>query len=275
MPPFTLSEDAWPGSLPTLHREFLRRAVDDLSRDPRLVGVAAGGSFRTNSLDAYSDLDLVVVVDPDAWPAILGEREAIVRPLGSLLAAFTGEHVGEPRLLISLYGPPLLHVDFKFVSLADLHPRVEDPVVLWERDSLVSTALSASTPAYPQPNAQWLEDRFWVWVHYLATKIGRGELFEAIDVLTFLRGRVLGPLLLAANGHTPSGVRRLEAAVPGVLDRLRGTAPIHDRAEIVAALRQTIALYRDVRPTSVRRLDDAEREAVRYLDAVAESEAKG
>lgn len=89
------------------------------------------------------------------------------------------------------------------------------------------------------------------------------------------RGRVLGPLLLAANSHTPSGVRRLEASVPGELDRLRGTAPIHDRAEIVAAIRQTIALYRDLRPTSVRRLDDAEREAVRYLDAVAESEAKG
>lgn len=176
------------------------------------------------------------------------------------------------RVQFSLYGPPLLHVDFKFVSLADLHPRVEDPVVLWERDGLVSTALSASTPAYPQPNAQWVEDRFWVWVHYLATKIGRGELFEVIDVLTFLRGRVLGPLLLAANGHTPSGVRRLEAAVSGALDSLRSTTPLHERAAIIVALRQAIALYRDVRSTSVRRLDEAEREAVGYLDAVVGGE---
>jgi hypothetical protein len=31
-----------------------------------------------------------------------------------LLVGFTGEHVGEPRVLICLYGPPVLHVDLKF-----------------------------------------------------------------------------------------------------------------------------------------------------------------
>ena len=65
------------------------------------------------------------------------------------------------------------------------------------------------------------------------------------------------------------------AAAPGVLDRLRSTTPLHERAAIIAALRQTISLYRDVRPTSVRRLDDAERESVRHLAAVAERDAKG
>jgi hypothetical protein len=34
-------------------------------------------------------------------------------------SAFSGEHVGEPRALICLYGPPLLPVDLKFVSLSD------------------------------------------------------------------------------------------------------------------------------------------------------------
>ncbi|MER7057532.1 MULTISPECIES: hypothetical protein [unclassified Streptomyces] len=28
------------------------------------------------------------------------------------------------------------------------------------------------------PDLQWIEDRFWIWVHYGATKLGRGELFE-------------------------------------------------------------------------------------------------
>lgn len=45
--------------------------------------------------------------------------------LGHLLHAFTGEHVGEPRLLICLYGPELLHVDLKFVTLEMLTQRVE------------------------------------------------------------------------------------------------------------------------------------------------------
>jgi hypothetical protein len=37
------------------------------------------------------------------------------------------------------------------------------------------------------PDLQWLEDGSWVWVHYIATKIARGELLEAVDALGFVR----------------------------------------------------------------------------------------
>ncbi|MBI2206762.1 MAG: hypothetical protein HYU41_23240 [Candidatus Rokubacteria bacterium] len=47
---------------------------------------------------------------------------------------------------------------------------------------------------------QWIEDRFWVRMHYIAAKIARGELFEAIDGLVFVRSRVLGPLILSEAG---------------------------------------------------------------------------
>ena len=35
-----------------------------------------------------------------------------------------------------------------------------------------------------------------MWVHYAAAKVARGELFEALDFMAFLRGQVLGPLAL-------------------------------------------------------------------------------
>src|SRR5712692_6602221 len=57
--------------------------------------------------------------------------------------------------------------------------RVEDPVVLWERDGRLTSALQRGMPAYPQPDLQWIEDRIWVWVHYAATKIAC-ELRETI-----------------------------------------------------------------------------------------------
>ncbi|NRS94850.1 hypothetical protein DFH40_002566 [Clostridium beijerinckii] len=47
----------------------------------------------------------------------MNERIKIAESLGTLLSAFTGEHVGEPRLLICLCEPELLHVDLKFVSI--------------------------------------------------------------------------------------------------------------------------------------------------------------
>lgn len=264
-----LPASAWPTSLPALHTAFLRTALDRFQQDSRLLGLAAGGSFRTNTLDEFSDLDFVVVVDPAAWPAILDEREALVRPLGTLLGAFTGEHVGEPRLLVTLFGPPLLHVDFKFIRPEDLAQRVEDPVVLWERDGAISRGLAATRAHFPLPDPQWIEDRFWIWVHYVATKIGRGELFEALDALAFLRARVLGPPLLDAAGVMPAGVRRLESAAGEHLPRLLQTTAGYDRAAIVEGLRAAIALYRTLRPSTVTRREAAELESVRYLDAIA------
>lgn len=266
---FLLPETSWPSSLPELHRQFLRTAIATLSQDRRIVGLAAGGSFRTDSLDAFSDLDLVVLVHPDSWPGVLEQREDIIRPLGALLAAFTGEHVGEPRLTIALYGPPLLHVDFKFIRPEDLATRVEDPVVLWDRDGVISAVLAQSTARYPAPDPQWIEDRFWVWVHYFATKVGRGELFEALEGLAFLRGRVLGPLLLLQAGQTPNGVRRLESIASEQVAALRQTTARYDRDAIIGAIRVTVDLYQQVRPSGVVRRDEAEAAAMAYLHAVA------
>jgi len=186
-----------------------------------------------------------------------------------LLAAFPGDHVGELRLLICLYGPPLLHVDFKFVGPDELARRVEDPRVLWDRRGRVREALAKGKGQYPAPRLQWMEDRFWVWMHYVAEKIARGELFEAIDGLTFVRARVLGPLALADAGAQPNGVRRIETSAPALVPTLRRTVPSHDAASCRAALRATVEIYDDLRerlapPTLVRR-GDAEREVRAFL----------
>lgn len=257
----------WP-EMPGLHREFLRGAVRRLSADARLVGVAAAGSFLTGELDAHSDLDLVLAVEPAAWEAMLAERRALAAGLGSLLTAFTGEHVGEPRLLICLYGPPLLHVDLKFVSLEDVHQRVEDPVVLWERGERMSSRLAHDAARFPAPNAQWIEDRFWPWVHYVTEKIARGELFEALDALAFLRANVIGPLALERAGHRPSGVRRVETRVPELVPRLRQTLGAHDPGACARALEATVELYLDLRAAREGSLvvrSEAERAARSHL----------
>jgi predicted nucleotidyltransferase len=102
--------------LPAIHAAFLKEALPRLQADERIVAVAAGGAFLTGGMDEYSDLDLVIAVSPSAVPQVRQERHQIASTLGSLLTAFAGGHVGEPRLLICLYGPPLLHVDLKFIQ---------------------------------------------------------------------------------------------------------------------------------------------------------------
>jgi hypothetical protein len=269
-----LPPERWP-ALPAPHREFLLAAVGRCRQMTSLLGLAAGGSFAVGGLDQYSDLDLLVLVDPAGPPFELAERLGLARALGPLLTGFTGDHVGEPRLLICLYGPPVLHVDLKFITPDDLLARVEDPLVLWERDGSISAALGRGQAEFPVPDRQWLEDRFWVWIHYGAAKVARGELFEALDMLAFLRARVLGPLALEAAGARPTGVRRLESAAPEAGRRLREVVASYDPADCCRALRSAVALYQQhlaggSGPALVRR-SEAEATAIDYL---AEVEAR-
>ncbi|HLL00368.1 MAG TPA: hypothetical protein VK539_07290 [Myxococcaceae bacterium] len=152
--------------MPERHREFLASALDAWKAHPGILGVLAAGSYLSRSMDAFSDLDLVLVVSDALRATIAQERLGLARAAGPLLQGFTGEHVGEPRLLICLYGPPLLHVDLKFLSVAELDVRIEDPEVLFERgDAITLQALAAAvdvyttlrgelgTPGAPQPSA--------------------------------------------------------------------------------------------------------------------------
>ena len=270
---FFLDEERWPATLADSQRDLLRRIIEGVRRNPALVGLAAAGSFRSGAMDEFSDLDLVVVVDPSRADAVRERRASLAAELGPLLSAFTGEHVGEPRLLICLYGAPVVHVDLKFLTPEELSERVEDPVLLWDRDGRARGALEAGTAAWPDPDPQWIEDRFWTWVHYAAAKIGRGELFEALDFTAFLREKVLGPLALREAGVPANGVRRVERDAPARARQMRETVARYDARDLVSAVRAAVALYRELRDRDgnpkLRRSRAAEAAAIEYLDAVA------
>jgi hypothetical protein len=259
-----------PSSLPAAHRAFLERALATLASDARIVGVAIGGSYLADAMDEFSDLDLVIAVEREHHAALLAAGATLAAQLGELLVAFTGEHVGEPRLLICLFDRPLLHVDLKFVALDDVAVRVEDPAVVWEREERLSAALRTAPARYPAPDAQWIEDRFWVWVHYGAVKIARGELFEAIELLSALRVTVLGPLALAGAGARPAGVRRIETQAPAAASALTRTLADATAPSCVAALAAAVEIYRSLRAASAALVvqDAAEAAAVRYLAGV-------
>ncbi|WP_020613977.1 nucleotidyltransferase domain-containing protein [Sediminispirochaeta bajacaliforniensis] len=256
-----------------LHEAFIAHALAYFQRDERIVGLACAGSFITKTMDEFSDIDFVVAVEPDRYEQVMAERFDMVEHLGTLLSAFTGDHVGEPRVLICLYGNPLLHVDVKFVSLDDIAHRVENVSILWERGGRISAKLKEEPAKFPLPDIQWIEERFWVWIHYGATKIGRGEIFETIEFISFLRQSVIGPLILQKEGKQPKGVRKIEYDAPEYLDRLKATVACYDKGSCYSAIKMLIELYKELREVhkfeSSRYNTQAEKAAVAYLDDVA------
>ena len=262
--------------IPKKYTKFIENAVNVLSKDTRIVGLATGGSYITKEMDDYSDVDIVVAIDSLSYEEVLGKRNEIACEIGELLSAFTGEHVGEPRLLICLYGEELLHVDLKFVDIKDIHHRVENPVILWERESCITEELKKSKAEFPIPSLQWVEDRFWVWIHYAGTKIGRGEIFEAVDFTSFLRQMAIGPLILMKNEKLPRGVRKIEFDAKDSIEDLKETIPTYDKDSCVKAIEKIIEMYLDLREDFITedfvRREKAQILSIKYLNDIAKSE---
>ena len=228
-------------------KKFAAEATEILKQDPDVIGLAVGGSWLTNELDEYSDLDLIIITREK----IGGNKEkmlSLAQSLGDFISGFTGEHVGEPRLLICLYDNPLLHVDLKFLTLAELETRIEDPFILFERDDKLSTVIHNHNPQVHKPDLQWIEDRFWTWVHYTCTKIGRGELFDVLSSIDFFRVNVLSPMMQLKNNLKSRGARKVEKELsPPDLENLKITVAQYDRASTIKALDNIISIYRSLR----------------------------
>jgi hypothetical protein len=255
--------------VPTGLRPVADGVIAAAEKDPRFLAVIVAGSVATGTPDEYSDLDLVLVCTDTDAREVLAQGKEFAAQVGPLLVVFTGEHVGEPRLLIALYGPPVIHVDLKFIGLSELDHRVEDGVILWQRDEQVHQRLQETSAAWPQPDPQWIEDRFWVWVHYIAVKLGRGELFEAVDGLGMLRGAAIVPLIVSGRTDRPAGVRRIEELAPELVPQLNQTVASPDRGDGLRALRAAIELYRQVRPTDLVLRTEAEQAVIAYVDELA------
>ncbi len=238
-------------------REMVDRVLAGARQDARVDAVLGMGSLVTGGLDAHSDLDFVVVEAQRVT-----DFRAFAAGIGPLLTCFTGEHVGEPRLLICLYGPPLLHVDYKFVRRAEPPQFNERPMLLWARDpAAIETWLATARIGQVLHDAQWFEDRAWLWLHYGATKLARGEYFEAISTLDFFRSMVLGPMMQIRIGRPMRGQRRLET-LDGARDKLLPTLAGYDPADIRRAFEQTAKVYMELRvadppPRPVRNMPQA------------------
>jgi hypothetical protein len=254
-----------------IQKVFADKVVELCRNDENVTGLAAAGSWITGQLDEYSDLDLVLITREK----IGGDKEKMIgyaRRFGDFISGFTGEHVGEPRVLICLYDSPLLHVDIKFLTLDEFGQRVEDPVILFERDEQLTKLFSSTKSVWPQPDPQWIEDRFWTWVHYIAGKAARGEYLECIDALGMIRGWVLAPLLQLKNKNQPRGSRKLEMQLPSAdLESLKGTLAEHSNASVINALENSITLYRSLRPLLSAHIllqSFAEKRSMEYLEQV-------
>ena len=227
------------------HRAKAESACQAALADPDVVAMVVTGSFATGIADELSDVDLRVYVRPDAVESVVARIPDIAAAAGSVVALFVAEHLAIPTLTIVLYDD-LVHVDFDVVA-ADRAAEHNDglpAVVLWEREP-ISDALPGTYAPEVAAGVRWMEARIWTWSWYIQSKVLRGELYEALDGLQYVRDQVLFRLLAFHGERRPAGGRRAEAVVGDHRAAFARTIPRSlDPATVLAALREEIDLYR-------------------------------
>lgn len=261
------------GGLP-LHRAHLEAACGEAKGCDGILGMVIGGSLASGQADEYSDLDLQLVVEEAGFDRAVGQLREIADAAGRVVAAFTAEHVGLPQMLIVLYDD-LIHVDFEPVLLGRLNERNAGltALVLWEHHGAVSAALTAARrPEDPARELAWFEGRMWTWSWYIQTKVMRGELYEALDGLQYVRNAVLFKLLALHRGELESGSRRAEQRLGPWGDRFSATVPALTQESLMTALREAMRLYVSLADPllgqhGVPRADEARVTVLQALDA--------
>ncbi len=253
-------------------QQFINQVVDKIKKDENVIGLAVAGSFITHEMDEFSDVDLILVTADRVSDDPL-KMEKYAKSFGDYLNGFTGEHVGEKRVLICLYDNPLLHVDIKFLTPDEFQFRVEDPVICWDRQNQLQQVIQSTKATWPPLDFQWIEDRFWTWIHYATLKLGRGEDFEALDFMSFLRTFTIAPMLQVKNGKLPRGLRKVEFNFPPAdVNRLMATVPAYQIDSLFQSLENIVHLYVELRsalfPTTIHLRSRTEEKTLAYLAEV-------
>jgi predicted nucleotidyltransferase len=234
------------------HWQVASRAIELLQADERVLGLYLSGSFAKGKPDRWSDIDFYVLVSDGAEDEVIRSHERLFREVADVATLFPATHLGDPHQIIVFYrSSEPIHVDYQYRALGALKPQKKDSsvIILLDRAGELVRWREACRrePAPPGPTTeqlQYFEDRFWGWCWYAHTKIERGELWEARDMVEYLRSHVLLPLA-HREGQLFEGNRRVEDKFPDDIQRVLAetVASGHSASGYRKALDSTMHAY--------------------------------
>ena len=204
--------------------------------------------------DLFSDIDLYVFVRDSDFESVFAERDAIARSIGPVLVRYLGDHMpsGHHQLIVWYEGP--LHVDLMFRKWSEtvLHWKWKGSVILKDSGNAIAQLKKESDLLQP-PELAWeqlntLNQKFWGWVAYTFGKILRGELWEALDNIAWIRNEALLVMLAWTQNAQYEGHRRLEAKLDDHLATLFNESLCSREPESLhAALTAEVRIFRELR----------------------------
>jgi hypothetical protein len=216
---------------------LLARIVAVLADDQRMVAAWLQGSIAAGTADAWSDLDLHVVVRDDDFARVVAERMALYRRVGEPSLA---QHLMQqgPSFFVLLLYPGGIEVDWSLWPLKDAR-RPAQSRLLFDR---AGVPLAPATPVPAEERATRALRRlefFWAMAAVGVKNAGRGHTHWAADSLDLMHDAFDGlwrlvhrpdgpdPALLATRHRPP------EPELQALMPRLPATI---DPAIVLAAI---------------------------------------
>lgn len=175
-------------------QDFITRITAALIDEQTLRGLFLGGSYGRGSDDAYSDIDLIAIIDPSHHAALISRWREILQEIAPIV--FWSER-GQGSVLLNAITEDWLRCDLFIVAEAGFSGRARNTVKpLIDRQGFYD-ALPASLPAKtPDPaKVQFLIQEFIRVLGLLPVVAGRGEYFTAASGVGMLREHLTNLML--------------------------------------------------------------------------------
>ena len=236
------------------HQVVLNRFVAACQADERVVAATLYGSYAKGTADAYSDLDLGLIITDEAYEDFVAGREAFLRLLGEPLFL---EDFDLPHMVFCIF-PDGTEVELFLGRESQCAHNQGEPyeVLLDKKNILAGAVFPRHQPAQAQQSETLRGLVYWFWhdlSHFIAA-MARGQLWWAHGQLEELRRYCVN---LARLQHDFSmevdGYDKVEQALPvEQLSSLQATCcPLEPRAMLQAAL-VIVHCYQEVAPPLAR-----------------------
>lgn len=238
-------------ALPPNYQAILDRFVAACRDDARVVAAFLGGSYVRGTADAYSDLDLGLIITDAAYNDFFAEREAFIRALGVPLFLEDWNCSGVDMLFFIFSDAVECELALGREShFAHIH--VGPYRVLLDKGDILANAV------FPEPTVDLEAQRamihqqiYWFWhdlSHHFITPLARGELWGAYGCLEEMRRTCVN---LARLRHNPAaaldGYEKVEYALPvGQLAPLALTLCSLERGAMIRAAGLIVDFYREL-----------------------------
>lgn len=249
-------------------RDCLLTALLDAARDDdRVLAVLDYGSTSEGRGDAWSDIDLAIVIDPDAWEEFRDGWRGWLQRCGHVLLgfiAFPGHpwavietSVAPVRVDLHLYGGAPDHGILEALPHWPNSPGSVDAMLLFDRNGALAGEVAklvgqSLAPADPAETFADVAAHFWYYVHRTWSKLHRDSAWGVRWNLTFIVTGNLCALLRLESGATErwaasDAADGIEAAISAArLEQLDQCIPGPDPDTFVPTLRRCVELGIDV-----------------------------